>query len=79
LFNCLGGRCSWDGCKIKDFDMLTLDHVYNDGAKERIRKITSGDATYRRVLKLLPSRRYQLLCANHNLKKQLERLRAERI
>ena len=28
-------RCRWRGCTIKDIDMLSLDHVENNGAAHR--------------------------------------------
>lgn len=74
-----GGKCTWKGCEIVDPDMLTLDHVNNDGALDRIRGISSGDLTYRKVLKIKKSKRFQLLCANHNLKKEILRKRAAQI
>ncbi len=77
VFQKLGGKCTWRGCRITDIDMLTLDHVKNDGHKHRIRGVTSGDETYRIALrKGCPRKKYQALCANHNLKKELQRLRA---
>lgn len=73
-----GGKCAIKRCKIKDPDMLTLDHVNDDGAKERIRGISSGDGIYRQLVRKgkFP-KKYQILCANHNLKKELERKRAQ--
>jgi hypothetical protein len=79
LFKLLGGKCNWRGCSITDFDMLTLDHVRNDGAKQRVRHVTRVMEIYRRALKeKAPRSKYQLLCANHNLKKEIERQRARR-
>lgn len=71
-----GGKCAWKGCRIQDPDMLTLDHVNDDGAIHRVRGFTSGDAIYRKLVKMPRSNRFQLLCANHNLKKELLRKRA---
>lgn len=80
LFKKLGGKCAWPGCGVTDLDMLTLDHVKDDGSKHRIRGLTSGWASYRKALKEgCPKKKYQALCANHNLKKELERLRANRM
>jgi hypothetical protein len=46
VFQKFGGKCAWPGCKVVDLDMLTLDHIKNDGHKHRLRGITSGDDTY---------------------------------
>lgn len=76
LFELLNGKCNWRGCVVTDFDMLTLDHKNDDGYRYRIRGITSGNATYRAALKEgVPKSKYQLLCANHNLKKELLKIR----
>lgn len=79
VFEAYGGKCAWPGCNTSDIDMLTIDHVNNDGQKERMRGFTSGDAIYRRAKKENFPSRYQCLCANHNLKKQIERVRAKRV
>src|ERR1700731_3209728 len=78
VIDAYGGKCAAKGCKIRDIDMLTVDHVNNDGAKERRNKtVWSGDAIYRHVIKEGFPKKYQILCANHNLKKELERKRAQ--
>jgi len=28
-------QCAWPGCNVVDVDMLSLDHINNDGGKER--------------------------------------------
>jgi hypothetical protein len=73
-----GGRCQWrSGCEITDPDMLTVDHVNNDGHIERReKKNIGGFAMHRQVVAEKFPKKYQLLCANHNLKKELERKRA---
>lgn len=68
-------KCCWEGCEVSDMDMLTLDHVNNDGAKQRE---TSGWAdqcawTERHGL----PEGYQTLCWNHQWKKELTRRRNE--
>lgn len=77
-----GGKCMWPGCDIDDIDVLTLDHVNNDGSKERKahhkarRNIYGswvgfgGDAIYRVAIKEGFPARYQILCANHQMKKK---------
>jgi hypothetical protein len=64
-------RCSWEGCNVDDIDVLTLDHVADDGAKER-RNSTGAKKGVMFYSKLRTNgfpRGYQTLCANHQLKK----------
>lgn len=70
----LGGRhqCCWPDCGIEDIDVLTLDHINNDGAKDRkqgVRK--TGKSWYRNLRKRGYPEGYQTLCANHQLKKEI--------
>ena len=56
-------------CGIRQFEFLTLDHVYNDGHIER-KMIPSPLTLYRKILERRgKDRRYQLLCWNCNLAK----------
>lgn len=66
--------CCWDGCDINDLDMLTIDHTNNDGAAHRKAMVDSSKLYYWIVKNNYPSG-FQVLCANHNLKKELERKR----
>ena len=59
----LGGKCVV--CGEDDPDVLQIDHIYGGGTEERIRIGNQG--TYRRVIK--GELGYQILCANHNMKK----------
>ncbi len=69
-----GGICIWPDCNITDLDVLTLDHVFNDGFKERI----SGNAFYFHIIKNeFPEGKYQVLCWNHQWKKRMLLLRGE--
>lgn len=81
-----GGKCMWPGCEISDPDMLTCDHVFDDGADER-RKLDGrvnergsalipGGFIWRLVIKLNFPKKYQILCSNHQMKKELMRRRA---
>lgn len=67
-------QCSWPDCTITDPDMLTLDHVDNDGASHR--KMKPG-LTGHKLYSLLRSSGfpagYQTLCWNHNSKKEIMR------
>jgi len=72
-----GGKlmCCWPKCKIKDVDMLTLDHEKDDGAKKRKNGEKTGYNGYRDLRKLNYSDGYQTLCCNHNQKKEMMRRR----
>lgn len=65
-------KCSWPGCEVTDIDMLTLDHVYNDGAEDRKKYTHSrgGVAFYRRLKNSGYPLGFQTLCWNHQWKKQ---------
>jgi hypothetical protein len=74
--------CCWDGCGINDLDMLTLDHVANNGEVHRreYSKTGRGGGT---ALYLMLERQdypvgYQTLCCNHNLKKHMLAIRTKR-
>ena len=73
-----GATCVWPDCGITDPDMLSLDHVENDGAKER-REIGRGNTFYRFIIKNGYPDRYQVLCMNHQVKKRYMLLRNEPI
>lgn len=72
-------------CGESDPDMLNLDHVNNDGKTHRVtRHNGQGSSTnlYRKVRMAGFPNPYkgcylQVLCANHNLKKQIRYLRAK--
>lgn len=83
--NCL--RCNWVGCEVVDLDLLTIDHVNNDGAKHR-RELKSlneskgrwrGGDFYAWLLKNNLPDGFQTLCWNHQWKKRLLHLRGEGI
>lgn len=64
-------------CGIEDPEVLEIDHVFDDGARER-QKYKTHRAFYRAVAQAeIPRDRLQLLCCNHNRKKQLARLREQ--
>lgn len=73
--------CCWEHCQERDIDILTLDHIHNDGAKHR-RRISGTGCGYKlysrlKVLGYPPG--FQTLCANHQLKKEMIRRRQEMI
>lgn len=70
-------KCSWLECEVIDLDMLTLDHINNDGNIERKAWCSQGGVTtYSRLRKNGFPSGYQTLCANHQMKKDLVRRRA---
>lgn len=65
-------QCVWPGCEVSDPDMLTIDHVNNDGAQDR--KIDRGGHDFYRRLQVKGyPEGFQTLCANHQLKKEIQR------
>jgi len=67
-------RCSWRGCKITDMDMLSLDHIKNNGAEARRgMKAIGGVVYYSRLRKLGYPEGLQTLCHNHQWKKEITR------
>jgi hypothetical protein len=67
-YELLGGSCSC--CGLKNFSMLNMDHVRNDGAERRKLGERTGVWTCRQVLNGgLPAGSFQLLCSNCNYSK----------
>jgi hypothetical protein len=66
-------QCSWESCEIIDVDMLTLDHINDDGAQKRKIKGQEGGGRrlYARLRKAGWPPGYQTLCANHQMKKYI--------
>ena len=73
-------QCAWPECSVNDIDMLSLDHVQNDGAADRKSEDRGGggNTTYRRVRKAGFPGGFQTLCHNHQWKKELIRRREAR-
>jgi len=70
-------KCSWPGCPIDDLDMLSLDHINNDGHEHRKKtKGKGGGDIYRLLVKEGFPKGFQTLCWNHQIKKELVRKRA---
>jgi hypothetical protein len=67
--------CSWPGCEIEDPDMLTLDHVNNDGYYDRLENRGLGVKLYKILRRESYPDGYQTLCGNHQLKKEAVRKR----
>lgn len=70
-------QCCWRNCKVRDLDMLSLDHIFNDGKIDRNRPDFKGGGHrfYLWVKKLGFPEKYQTLCFNHQFKKELIRRR----
>lgn len=72
-------QCCWEGCTVEDLDMLTLDHVENNGAEHRRSYTKTGRGGGTQLYRLLEKQGYppgyQTLCANHNLKKHILEIR----
>jgi hypothetical protein len=65
-------QCSWPGCRISDMDMLTLDHIDNNGnADRKVRGL--GQNLYRTLIKEGFPIGFQTLCHNHQWKKEMAR------
>jgi hypothetical protein len=71
-------QCCWEGCAIQDLDMLSLDHINNDGAEERKSGRGSGRSLYLKLEKAGFPEGFQTLCHNHQWKKELVRRRDRR-
>jgi hypothetical protein len=59
-------------CDVNDIDMLTLDHINDDGANHR-KKFKSDSVPYYTLIKEGFPSGLQVYCANHNQKKEMER------
>jgi len=72
-------KCCWQDCDVVDVDMLSLDHINNDGCKEQDRKESGGrgqkksKGIYRRVKREGYPSGFQTLCLNHQMKKEILR------
>jgi hypothetical protein len=72
---CLG--CCWSECTVTDVDMLSLDHIQNDGAEHRrsMTHETAGSVAYAWVKRHNFPEGFQTLCHNHQWKKEIQRRR----
>jgi hypothetical protein len=68
-------QCSWRGCLVSDPDVLTLDHVLNNGAEERRKGQPHGKGIYTWVRINNFPKGFQTLCWNHQWKKRILLLR----
>ena len=63
-------QCCWMGCDVVDPDMLSLDHINNDGAADRLRGVT-GTSLYLRVERMVIRLIYRLCATTINGRKNL--------
>lgn len=68
--------CNEKDCNIDDIDMLALDHINDDGAAHR-KSIgnASGFRLYDWIQKNNYPKMFQVLCWNHNIKKEMNRIK----
>jgi hypothetical protein len=67
------GRLACVVCGENDSDVLTIDHINNDGAYQRRNKLLMGSSFYRWLISNNFPVGYQTLCANCNLRKEVLR------
>ena len=70
-------QCCWVGCEVVDIDMLSLDHINDDGHKDLQRngKRIGGISFYRHIKNQGFPTGLQTLFMNHQAKKELLRKR----
>ena len=65
-------------CRVRDIDILSIDHIHGNGAKER-RQI-GNTRIYQKILGMTAEQarlEYQILCRNHNWKKHITNMRQQ--
>jgi hypothetical protein len=65
-------QCRWPECDVTDLDMLTIDHINDDGAQDRRE---NGVHIYSRLIRRGFPEGFQTLCGSHQLKKRVAGLR----
>ena len=68
--------CQWKDCNINDIDMLAIDHINNGGGKHR-KELGTHMRYHDWLIKNNFPAGFQILCANHNIKKEALRRRKE--
>jgi len=77
-----GGTPLCAHCSITDIDILSIDHINNDGAKHRklIGQVrTAGASIYYWLKRNGYPKGFQVLCYNCNMKKEIQRRKVERL
>ena len=69
--------CNEKDCNVDDTDMLVLDHIDDDGASHRKKISANGTGTfmYEWAIRNNYPKIFQVLCWNHNIKKQLKKVK----
>jgi hypothetical protein len=68
------GQKTCQGCGNPDIDVLTVDHIHDDGHRTRI-KDGIGSILYRRIInKQIDLNRFQVLCLNCNVRKHTNKV-----
>jgi hypothetical protein len=68
--------CCIDDCNINDMDMLSLDHVNDNGSSHRKEVgAKTGTFMYEWAIKNNYPKIFQVMCWNHNIKKQLNKVK----
>jgi hypothetical protein len=70
-------KCCWPECGITDMDMLTLDHIHDNGAEHRKQLSSSSHTMYNFIKKHNFPPDFQTLCHNHQWKKEMIRRRRD--
>lgn len=73
-----GGKAQCVICGFDNLDALCLDHINDDAWKDRKPREGGGIQFYLKIRKRGYPSGYQTLCANHNMIKEIERLRRKR-
>ena len=64
--------CCWRNCKVSDIDMLTLDHIKDNGCSHRKTIHSQGNSFYAWLkARGFPNLGLQTLCWNHQWKKRM--------
>lgn len=71
IIEAYGGKCKC--CGFSDYRALVIDHVNDDGNKERKTCLKHPNDFYRHIIKNNYPPNYQVLCANCNTIKEFER------
>jgi len=71
-------KCCWRNCQTIDIDLLTLDHINDNGHIHRKEGYEAGVNGLRQLKQQNFPEGFQTLCANHQLKKELIRRRKNR-
>ncbi len=79
IIDAYGGKCANPECGIADTDVLCVDHIHDDGFKERKSGSYGSKFYYRLRAEGFPKDRYQLLCANCNMIKRRTHVDKQRI